>query len=333
MANPEHVAELMKGVESWNKWIEEQRKFNPVFRADLEDIDLQKEKIEGSNLQNSDFLSGGANLRGALLQRVNLRGAKLQDAVLWGAQLQGANLYNANLERAQLWGANLQGADCGLVQFREALLINVRIESSNFEIAFLDDADLYIESLDTETSFSGTRFYKCQVSIDDEVDQRAAVKVLAQGRVNYVQFTDPVFGRKVRDQAWLNKWLENIEQLKSKHRWQYLGMTVWAWFWRQSSDYGRSIGRWIVWSVFIVVSFALLYKFSPESLHYNHPASVTRFTPLYFSSVIFTTLGFGDISPKTLWFEIWVTLEVILGYIMLGGLISIFATKIARRND
>ena len=53
----------------------------------------------------------------------------------------------------------------------------------------------------------------------------------------------------------------------------------------------------------------------------------TWFTFYYYSIVTFTTLGFGDIVPKNILAEILVTIEVILGYIMLGGLISIFATK------
>lgn len=53
---------------------------------------------------------------------------------------------------------------------------------------------------------------------------------------------------------------------------------------------------------------------------------------VYYSLVTFTTLGFGDIVPKTGWGMFWVTVEVVLGYIMLGGLISIFATKLARRS-
>ena len=57
----------------------------------------------------------------------------------------------------------------------------------------------------------------------------------------------------------------------------------------------------------------------------------TAFTPYYFSFVTFTTLGFGDVLPKNLAGELWLTLEVVLGYVMLGGLISIFATKVSRR--
>ncbi len=54
----------------------------------------------------------------------------------------------------------------------------------------------------------------------------------------------------------------------------------------------------------------------------------------YFSVVTFTTLGFGDVTPKSdsVIAQCWIMLEVILGYIMLGGLISIFAEKLARRS-
>ncbi|MCH8291504.1 ion transporter [Candidatus Poribacteria bacterium] len=53
---------------------------------------------------------------------------------------------------------------------------------------------------------------------------------------------------------------------------------------------------------------------------------------MYYSVVTFTTLGFGDIVPKTAWARFFVTFEVILGYVMLGGLIGIFANKLARRS-
>jgi len=41
--------------------------------------------------------------------------------------------------------------------------------------------------------------------------------------------------------------------------------------------------------------------------------------------------GLGDVTPLNTAGEVWLTIEVITGYIMLGGLISIFANKLARR--
>lgn len=53
---------------------------------------------------------------------------------------------------------------------------------------------------------------------------------------------------------------------------------------------------------------------------------------MIFLIVTFTTLGFGDIHPLNLAGEVWLALEVLLGYIMLGGLIGVFANKLARRR-
>ena len=53
----------------------------------------------------------------------------------------------------------------------------------------------------------------------------------------------------------------------------------------------------------------------------------------YFSIVTFTTLGFGDVVAANSTARLLVAAEVIVGYIMLGGLVSIFANKFARRND
>ena len=47
--------------------------------------------------------------------------------------------------------------------------------------------------------------------------------------------------------------------------------------------------------------------------------------------VTFTTLGFGDVLPNTTGAEALVMSEVILGYLSLGGLMSILSDKMARR--
>jgi sorbitol-specific phosphotransferase system component IIC len=65
-------------------------------------------------------------------------------------------------------------------------------------------------------------------------------------------------------------------------------------------------------------------------LHY--PDHKTFFTPVYYSIVTYTTLGFGDVTPRTVRGELFVTLEVIIGYLTLGLLISILANKVARRS-
>ena len=122
---------------------------------------------------------------------------------------------------------------------------------------------------------------------------------------------------------------------------------VLARLWRWSSDYGRSLGLWAFWSLFFAFVFALAYmplptwvptwikSFAPE---FHQTSGVYSGEPLtfwncfYFSVVTFTTLGFGDIVADNSTARLLVTLEVIFGYMMLGGLISIFSNKLASRS-
>lgn len=144
---------------------------------------------------------------------------------------------------------------------------------------------------------------------------------------------NPFFKRYVSDQQF-------IRAFKEKH-------PLWALVWRWSSDYGRSLGLWALWSLLIALSFSFVYMPAPtwfpawlqEAMPQFHQVTVTDanrdlsfWKSFYFSIVTFTTLGFGDVVAANTSARILVTLEVIFGYVMLGGLISIFANKLASRS-
>ena len=123
---------------------------------------------------------------------------------------------------------------------------------------------------------------------------------------------------------------------------------VLARLWRWSSDYGRSLALWTSWSILFVFLFTIAYRFPVPSWmlawledfapHFHQATDAYSGEPLtfwacfYFSVVTFTTLGFGDVVPDNTAARFLVTLEVIFGYVMLGGLISIFANKLASRS-
>lgn len=107
------------------------------------------------------------------------------------------------------------------------------------------------------------------------------------------------------------------------HRWLFYPL------WKITSDCGRSLLLWLIWSVLIAGFFAIVY-----TCHLDWFANAKDwFNAIYFSVVTFTTLGFGDLTPKLTSrpAQTWVMAEVIIGYVMLGGLISILANKLARR--
>jgi hypothetical protein len=133
----------------------------------------------------------------------------------------------------------------------------------------------------------------------------------------------PIISRKIKDDMYLLRF-------KKKHPNIHF-------IWWTFADCGRSFLRWALWSfifaeIFAIV-FGLFYYFNPASIKSEVISfSWPGISLLYYSVVTFTTLGFGDIVPKIPILQIIVMLEVILGYIMLGGLISILANKLARRS-
>jgi hypothetical protein len=125
MANPEHLAILKQGVETWNQWRNEYSGTRPLLR----NAQLAGTAFDGIDLRGADLR--GADLRKALFKRAILRGALFQGACLSGADLRRADLRGteiisvdarrAILRRADLSGASLAGSDLTGSDFRWAV--------------------------------------------------------------------------------------------------------------------------------------------------------------------------------------------------------------------
>jgi hypothetical protein len=126
MANEEHVAQLMKGVDAWNAW----REKNPVVRPDLSGVRLAEAYLQGANLSET-------NLGEADLYKADLRGANLRKAFLLRAGLLMANLNGGNLSRATIHGVFLMQAD-----LTEADLSCASVHETNLSRANLSGANL-----------------------------------------------------------------------------------------------------------------------------------------------------------------------------------------------
>lgn len=114
--------------------------------------------------------------------------------------------------------------------------------------------------------------------------------------------------------------------------------------WKYSCDYGTNLLRWFITSAIIIFIFGVLYSnfgltLSSSGLQHFFEAvkpsikvsSVDNaFSPFYYSVVTFATLGYGDITPSDLSGQIFSVIEVLTGYLMLGGLLSVFSKKIVR---
>jgi len=116
-----HLAELRKGLDSWNNW----RREHPEIRPMLFGAPLRGWKGTDFNLCNANLIQ--ADLRHARLintnfHEANLGGAKLNHARLMGANFCRTDLYETDLSNANLTGANLQGTQLARTNFSGATL-------------------------------------------------------------------------------------------------------------------------------------------------------------------------------------------------------------------
>ena len=141
MANEEQLRILKQGVETWNRWREE----NLDAHVDLSSADLSQARLGQAYLSEADLTR--TLLRGAYLIRAHLDGAHLNQADLSGAYLMEADLRNArltgaHLNAARLAGALLNGAHLNQADLRKAILIRADLRGANLTEANLCEANL-----------------------------------------------------------------------------------------------------------------------------------------------------------------------------------------------
>jgi uncharacterized protein YjbI with pentapeptide repeats len=104
MADQKQLERLLRSVEEWNQWREE----NPKVEIDISEANLSGADLIEANLIRANL--SGANLIEAYLSRASLGRADLSGADLSEANLIGANLMNCTALATNFTRANLSGA-------------------------------------------------------------------------------------------------------------------------------------------------------------------------------------------------------------------------------
>ncbi|HUE00954.1 MAG TPA: pentapeptide repeat-containing protein [Bryobacteraceae bacterium] len=100
MADKDHFELVMRDVNAWNQWREENPREKPdLSYAVMRGADLMLANLSGAILCEADLVL--ANLRGADLRHADLRNANLIGARLTGVDLAHANICGADLSTAE----------------------------------------------------------------------------------------------------------------------------------------------------------------------------------------------------------------------------------------
>ncbi|MHC4173356.1 MAG: pentapeptide repeat-containing protein [Planctomycetota bacterium] len=287
-----------KDMTEWNEW----RKKNPNEDILLEGAQFRRWHLLGGVFNSGEATGHGSktHLKGADFCYAHLEQAKFQDAYLSDAKfnhahLQGADFHDAHVEGAILYKADLSGASVRTV------------------------------IVDCETSF-----WKCKV------DHDAKFEGTPLDGVRIDSATKQLLEYNIRRMNW-EEWYKEHPKLK------WLVRTFWL-----MSDYGLSTGRIIFTFFGLVIIFANIYYNWGAVDYYilrvnGQPGFVENLfvdgngievqwwlvplRTLYFSIVTMTTLGFGDMyaNAQSVWGHILLSVQVILGYVLLGALITRFA--------
>jgi hypothetical protein len=131
MANPEHVATVLRGGHAVESWLSRE----PQTRIDLSNANLERADLSGVNLSGVrlDEPSSEAMYNLTTGERI----ARIQGRA---ANLSGANLRGANLSHAILIGADFSGADLTGADLTDAVCSDsLGLSAANFAGAILQD--------------------------------------------------------------------------------------------------------------------------------------------------------------------------------------------------
>lgn len=333
MAIAEHADELRKGADSWNAW----RTANPGVEPDLSHLDLTSATVAGA-AWDADY--GRAKLSEFNLSNVTLDHSNLSGAKLWMCDLRDVRARSTDFTKADLYGAKLVKGDCNGATFDAAILSKVDMSEAKLGYASLKG------SVCIETVVAG-----CDVTGADFTGADLRGVKFAPWRVT-------LLGAPLVPPSYPETSLDDIRGLAQatrrmigaaqylRARWQRDdGSRLLLRLWGISCGYGQSLLRWALLSSLLIMLFAFALM-RTELLFAVHEVKstvekgvVTRNAvsgiarpgfgdALYISVVTFTTLGFGDIAPVSPSGKLLIVLEVIIGYSMLGALVSILGNKL-----
>jgi hypothetical protein len=245
-----------------------------------------------------------------------------------GADLSGCFLEYANLDGVKLFNANLQGTSLKGASLRSAHLNGVIVDGgTNFWKVQVNKYSLKTQKEWKFTDFSGVGL------------ENAIIDPSTKQLIDY----------NIRRKYW-HKWAtqEDWTQIVKdgnipRHGLQSgLRFVLYhAFFW--VSDYGLSTKRILgvffgLATIFALIYFATAVFDSPgiienlsqieqcsERIHLDYSMILIR--SFYFSIVTMTTLGFGDMyaSANSCWGHILLMVQVLIGYVLLGALVTRFA--------
>lgn len=291
---------------------------------------------------------------GALLDTIDLSGCDLQGISFFKTEICNCNFSGSNLEKVECSGARILDskfndvvmnyAGLGSAEVKNSLFFNAKLKNTTLTNARFDACDFRCASFDyariTEAVLDACDF--SQASMEE---CNMAQTSVAHSVFNEVSLKGSII-RGIHDYEnaqWIGTDIRNINFAGAYHLrrhiqdenyiYEFKNRSVLHAFyyriWQITSNCGRSLSRWMILILLQITVFTYLYTV----VDVDYGKYESTISPLYYSIATMTTLGYGDVVPASGAAQMLASLQVVFGYIMLGGLLSILTNKLARRAD
>ncbi len=260
---------------------------NPDYKPD-ESTHQKIEKLHNDGVSLSGIHLKYANMKNAKLVNVDMSGADLtrsdfSDASMYGANLEGANLFKANFEGANLKSANLCNSNLLGADFSNTKLDNVEW-GKNYKIINEQEAEAALSEGDPEKARGK---YKEAEDIYRALKISLKIHTIGDDVGKFFE-REMIARRKQMPQFSLRRIIYKIAHL--------------------TTGYGEKIGNIFYTAFWVIITCAILYGIegvSYKDYTLGFSGDVDKYggihyvigNLLYFSVVVFSTVGFGDIIP------------------------------------
>tara|TARA_B100001250_G_scaffold51169_1_gene39986 strand:- start:423 stop:1319 length:897 start_codon:yes stop_codon:yes gene_type:complete len=257
---------------------------NPNYKSDnstaseLENLNSQKEDLSKFHLSNANLEK--INLVDAKMEQANLSRANLRNASMYGINLKGANLFKADFENANLNNADLR--NCNLLG---ANLSNTKLKNINWGKDYK-----VINEIEAEKAYDNGDIETAKEKYKEAEDIYRAIKISMQSQTLGTE-TGEFFIR------------EMVSRRKQFDK--FSGARIGSKIIQITTGYGEKLGNIAFTIIGIIIACMFLYGIEGVSYQdkilgfFSDDFSLlsTIGNLFYFSVVVYSTVGFGEMVP------------------------------------
>ena len=245
---------------------------------ELEAINSKNENLSNSNLSKVNLQN--INLVNCDIQNSDFSKANLENASLYGANLKGCNLFKVNLKNANLNNSNLENCNLLGANFENTKLRNVKW-GKNYKV---------VNEIEAETAYKNKDYKLAKEKYREAEDIYRAIKISMQSQT-LGEETGQFFIR------------EMIAKRKQFDR--FSGSRIGSKIIEITTGYGEKLGNIAFTILGIIIACMFLYGIEGVSYQgktlgfFSDDFSLvsTLGNLFYFSVVVYSTVGFGEMVP------------------------------------